>query len=62
MIHLNFHVLLDTGIESRKQLPVVREERTIHTSVCTRHRFRKYLNGSFLLYPSTALTSGEEKT
>lgn len=26
MIHLNFHVLLDTGVKSRKQLSVVREE------------------------------------
>lgn len=28
MIHVNLHVLLDIDVESRKQLPVVREERT----------------------------------
>lgn len=33
MIHVNLHVLLDIDVESRKQLPVVREERTTHTSV-----------------------------
>lgn len=33
MIHLNLHVSVNIGVESRKQIPEVKEERTILKSV-----------------------------